>query len=454
MTIPRQSDAIRTLSVLFVLIALVIATPAEALIIDHMLDSENPTAPINTSAPADDPGWYRTAENRSAIYLGNQWVLSAKHAGAAGTITLPGGHYQAVPGSAITLSNPSNFPGLGLTSESDLQLWRIKPETTTGLTPEQADPNLAADQFGAGTVTIGVSGFTLGREVTIISNGRTSKVDTNHPYGHTEIGGDVGIEVDLDDANRIKAWGRNRIDNASVFTGGSSSAVSFNLNVGGNRGDVVAKLVQFDSDQYTYSNADTPVEFEAHGASGDSGGSVFYQQAGQWLLGGILVATSAPQDQSGRLAGFGGNATIFADLTHPHYRDQINALLANNFTLFEAESGLTTDQTGYSINGDINLDGVVSGDGSGDPLTDDVAAFVAGWRHEQQVGDVLSWQQGDLNLDGVTDLSDFALLRDAFNGTVTPTQLSMLLGVTTVPEPATLVLAALAGAAFLRRRGA
>jgi len=97
------------------------------------------------------------------------------------------------------------------------------------------------------------------------------------------------------------------------------------------------------------------------------------------------------------------------------------------------------------IAGDVNLDGVVNGNGQGDPTVDDVAAFRAGWRHEQPIGDANSYALGDLNQDGVTDFSDWSILRSQH-------QDNQQLPSNFVPEPATYLLVALAGLLALQLR--
>ena len=54
---------------------------------------------------------------------------------------------------------------------------------------------------------------------------------------------------------------------------------------------------------------------------------------------------------------------------------------------------------------DVNFDGSISGDGTDPPETDDVSAFVQGWKYENlvngvRVGDLTSRRNGDLNFDG------------------------------------------------------
>ncbi|MCA9236210.1 MAG: hypothetical protein KDA44_12115 [Planctomycetales bacterium] len=108
------------------------------------------------------------------------------------------------------------------------------------------------------------------------------------------------------------------------------------------------------------------------------------------------------------------------------------------------------------VAGDINFDG--------QKTQADVDAFVAGWRSSNAdaivgagpgIGDYLTLGQGDLDLDGDTDIDDFVVLRTAFAGVAvampTAAQLASL-----VPEPGTVGLALVAGlfgvAAQVRRK--
>ncbi|MEM9657931.1 MAG: PEP-CTERM sorting domain-containing protein, partial [Planctomycetota bacterium] len=105
--------------------------------------------------------------------------------------------------------------------------------------------------------------------------------------------------------------------------------------------------------------------------------------------------------------------------------------------------------------GDINLDGVVAGDGSGGD-DDDVALFIANWKSEQTVngiavGDRISREQGDFNFDGSIDLADWHLLRinHPDGGSL---DLATLLG-TSVPEPSTILATIFATGVLVGRRG-
>lgn len=88
------------------------------------------------------------------------------------------------------------------------------------------------------------------------------------------------------------------------------------------------------------------------------------------------------------------------------------------------------------IVGDINQDGVVSGDGHGPVESDDVAAFLAGWWSEGSGGILARYGRGDLNLDGTTDLSDWAIL-NTVNPAVGKAAFQRVIG---VPEPASAAL--------------
>jgi hypothetical protein len=97
------------------------------------------------------------------------------------------------------------------------------------------------------------------------------------------------------------------------------------------------------------------------------------------------------------------------------------------------------------VSGIKGVAGDVSNNGSLGP--EDKAAFIAGWMQKRlvngvQVGDMTSRGQGDLTLDGVTDIKDLFLLQNALigagMGTITAAELSG------VPEPTTVLLVSLA----------
>ena len=97
--------------------------------------------------------------------------------------------------------------------------------------------------------------------------------------------------------------------------------------------------------------------------------------------------------------------------------------------------------------GDLTGDGNVTGDGTGDPSTDDVSAFVDGWRYEKtlngvRIGDLETRNMGDFNYDGVVNLLDWQVLRINHATGAAGVDLGELLAA--VPEPSALLLAGLA----------
>ena len=94
-----------------------------------------------------------------------------------------------------------------------------------------------------------------------------------------------------------------------------------------------------------------------------------------------------------------------------------------------------TTQLLNGILGDVNQDGVVSGDGTGSIATDDISAFRAGWLSNPLSNSFDQFQNGDMNLDGATNLLDALILHDAFENAGTSLSLGSLLHALTVPEP-------------------
>ena len=89
-----------------------------------------------------------------------------------------------------------------------------------------------------------------------------------------------------------------------------------------------------------------------------------------------------------------------------------------------------------STSPDINGDGVVFGDGTGPYESDDVTAFVSYWRLSAPPTSPLP---ADLNLDGIVDLGDWAILNSVDPAMAQAVAATLRSSV--VPEPATLVLA-------------
>ena len=100
------------------------------------------------------------------------------------------------------------------------------------------------------------------------------------------------------------------------------------------------------------------------------------------------------------------------------------------------------------IEGDVNQDGVVSGDGTGPAASDDVTAFVRGWLTSGHGSVLQAYGHGDLNLDRITDLEDWIIL----NRLDPAMAQSALAAIQSIPEPSTLLMATLAFLPALRWR--
>jgi hypothetical protein len=99
------------------------------------------------------------------------------------------------------------------------------------------------------------------------------------------------------------------------------------------------------------------------------------------------------------------------------------------------------------VAGDVNQ--------SGSFTQADIDTFVANWLSQKlvnnvQVGDMTTILKGDLNFDGITNLSDMAILRGAIAGSGSGSSFDMTaLNNLGVPEPATWLLGALSLAGFV-----
>jgi hypothetical protein len=449
-----------------------------------------------------DPGWDNVTKiGSNFVYLGDGWVLSARHVGYAqanGTtngVRLQSYNPDGSPGPIksffridssyyrdygyaansvhtyqYAVSNPTSILNetgqtislpVGSSSEfTDLQLFRISED------PGLPALNLASAPMPTNYTRVDapevvVIGRGLGRSATETHwNTGTPWMETTGPgnkQGYKRV------------SSPSKNWfGTNRLaDIRPNFNGDpgdaeatnftvdpnklyeSSEVISdstgvFELHTNGGDRDIISMITVFDK---STSTGNTPLEFQA--GAGNSGSSVFYKRNGEWELAGIVHAVSTFEGQPGNTAVY-GNATIISDL---YYYNQ---------DYFHSISDIINSHPDYSHQGDINLNGTVAGTGTGSTATDDISAFVAGWGHvenELGIGNVESWKKGDLNRDGRTDVQDFLKLRRAFHGEISEAVMVQLFGPSGdpglpggVPEPATAVLAALAAAALACRR--
>jgi glucose/arabinose dehydrogenase len=118
-----------------------------------------------------------------------------------------------------------------------------------------------------------------------------------------------------------------------------------------------------------------------------------------------------------------------------------------NRTLGETDGGIwkliAPSNPLNQLAGDVNQDGVVNGNGSGPAASDDVAAFIAGWKSTGWTSNYDRFTHGDMNFDGTTNLLDWYILTTHHQNLSTLDLVNFLKG-SSVPEPtsALLVLAA------------
>jgi hypothetical protein len=367
-------------------------------------------------------------------------VLTARHVGI-NSVIFDSGTFAPVNGENFIIHNPppSLAGGLSLTTETDLRLIRIDGDPgLPGLTIASQSPP-----------TSGVNGS----QIMFVGNGpqrlasETSwQVNTSDPKNWiwTEQAG--GNFHGYKTGAGAKAWGTNRLANPSDYSGPTLIKNTLSSTTGvmplktpdGITRDVITMVASFDQQ-----GQNGALPYEAQGVGGDSGSAVFYKNGSQWQLAGIVNSTLTYNNQAVLYAVY-GDATTFSDLSY--YNKPYQGSICD----------VMKTCGNYSVLGDVNLDGVVSGNGTGPAQTDDVTAFVAGWRYDNSAGagDYVSWTHGDLNHDGKTNVDDFLLLRGALNGPISAAALNSLFGDhspsdgpgNAVPEPFTGSLAVAAAA--------
>lgn len=247
-------------TVLAAVVWLVLTTSAATAIMLESADGQG-----NTEAPKDDPGWKQVAARGdwSAVYLGESWVLTARHVGA-GDVVLNGATHTPILGSPIVVPNSNQ-------TATDLLLFRIHPE-----------PDLPS-------VSIARSATPVGSPVTMIGRGfgRGERVEWRG-YASFRWSDQVA-----------KRWGTNSIAQRVA-----------DLNIRNTRTFITR-----------FSIAGSP--HEAHAAIGDSGGAVFARSATGWELIGIMLAVDQYERQPARTGAY-GNHTFIADLAF--YADAIESI--------------------------------------------------------------------------------------------------------------------------------
>jgi hypothetical protein len=147
----------------------------------------------------------------------------------------------------------------------------------------------------------------------------------------------------------------------------------------------------------------------------------------------------------------GGNAEFFSGII-----DDLKMFVIGSAPLCDADSNCVPDRPAANWGtfdfktdnefADFKLTGVLGDlNHSGSVTTADVDAFIAGWLDRKvingiQIGDLSTFEQGDINFDGITNIFDLAMMQSALAGAgMGGITAADLLGAT-VPEPASLAL--------------
>ena len=210
----------------------------------------------------------------SAIYLGRNssatrgWVMSANHISETSSITVTGQSYNIID--PLPLDAGQNGHRIGTT---DIVLYEI--DLTTHGAPDLLAVPLASSAASAGEFLLMAGrGMRLGAG--------TGGEDTTAPYTWGTPG--------TTDANGIR-WGTNFLDAANVDLGGGLGGI----------------YLRTDFDESGAPPGDSPTPFDGQASLGDSGGSFFRLEGGQWVVGGVIYSVGDGPDGDGvaNPAGYG-----------------------------------------------------------------------------------------------------------------------------------------------------
>ena len=222
----------------------------------------------NTTAPSNDPGFDNvgSVNGLSGVYLGNGWVLTAGHVGS-GPMVFGGVTYQPVPGSFQKLNG-------GTATLADLAVLRMA-----------GDPGLPTTALATAAPSVGSNVVMIGRG---LNRGAATSWNGNDGWGWT--------------SPMVKRWGANRVSMTGISIL-NTETLTLNFDAPG----------------------PAAVSDEAHVATGDSGGGVYWRSGGTWYLAGTLFAALTFGSQPANTSLY-GNATAAADVSF--YRTEILAIVS------------------------------------------------------------------------------------------------------------------------------
>jgi len=248
----------------------------------------------NTTAPTDDPGFDHigTVNGASAIYIANQWVLTAYHVAGSqpASVNFGGINYATESGTWQRLTN-NNDPNMSDTT--DIVMFRLADDLgLNDLTISSSVPGINSDLVMIGYGLDRETGTTYWNE-----DATGAWVETGPPPPRVDH---TGFETT---STHTVRWGENQV-----------AGTGLNLSIG--FGNVESFWTTFD---------DPGLAEEAQAVVGDSGGAVFHDNGGAWELAGMMDAVGTLEGQPSDTAVF-DDRTYAADLSF--YRDQINSIIA------------------------------------------------------------------------------------------------------------------------------
>ena len=235
------------------------------------------------TAPPDDPGWAHlgtrtgttpsgsAANGLTLIYLGNGWVLTAKHVGEA-DLRLGGQTYLRVPGSATYFTSSNG-------NQADLLAFRVSGN------PEL--PDLPALKIRDLSLAIGDDTVMIGR-------------GQNRGSATMWFGPDLAMHHGwLWAPGAAMRWGTNRVADLEIDPTNTTHAIVFDFTEPGEPGATAN---------------------EGQAVLGDSGGAIFAKNGSTWELAGVLFGAAQFEGQN-PASSLDGNLSLAADLSY--YRSQI-----------------------------------------------------------------------------------------------------------------------------------
>ncbi len=380
----------------FVLMAYSIVSCHICLAVVISSTTDNTTAPPDQTFPWDNVG---ITNGGSAVYLGDRWVLTARHvAGAPTTVEFPGiGTFPPLADSWIPIENSDP----SLTEFTDLVLFRL-----------QDNPGLPSIPIASETPAVGT-------EVYVVGNGRDREDEIT--YWNADITPVRNDWTETDDVNaeyagyktlstKTKRWGTSLIEDDEQLYFEFDSGHTRTWPVNGL--DVVFLITEFDKEGYSNSvvlNSDSSpeTEFESQAVFGDSGGGLFVQNDGVWELAGIINAVDGysgqeePGGPSGVFNALFGAKTLSANLAD--YRDTI--ISHSGFPAGDFDSDGRLSQNDIDLLTGVMLSGVV-------PPTFDLNDDLTIDQEDRRiwVEDLASTYFGDSNLDGQFNSNDLVVV--------------------------------------------